>query len=394
IAILEICVVLATLLWLAKRAILVKAKEILWNQFLNPPSSVLNKPIGFFLLACLLSVFLSVSPKISWMGFFFKTLEWFVIYFLILDVFKSTKHLWIALGLFVFTSFITSIDSIIQFHITGKDLLLGREIPVSFYRATAAFKHANLLGAYLTIFIPFCFLLFFISTKLRFKLLRSLIFIFSVWALIIAYSRGAWLAVIFSFCVIPFLFLWLKFFIKKSFVVLIAFVVIIPVLVKVSFFLERYKAPTTGVSDNSVPWRLERSKEALEMFKERPVFGYGLNTFMRSYEKYQDVYKTAATRVFPTYVHNCYLQILIETGVLGFGTFLWILYVFINYVLNQIKIQYKKNIFFSALSMGLLLGIFAFLAHSFVDTHFYSVQISNYLWVHIGLLMVLVRQSE
>lgn len=43
-------------------------------------------------------------------------------------------------------------------------------------------------------------------------------------------------------------------------------------------------------------------------------------------------------------------------------------------------------------ALGLLSGIFAFLLQSFVDNHFYSLQLSVYLWFLVGIFVVMVKE--
>ena len=59
------------------------------------------------------------------------------------------------------------------------------------------------------------------------------------------------------------------------------------------------------------------------MFLDNPLTGVGLNNFTISMEKYG--YVTAATR-FLQPVHNIYLLILSETGLLGLAAFIYLLY--------------------------------------------------------------------
>jgi len=98
-AVIESCVIICFILWLLKRSILLTQKRNFSE--VKPEATFLNKPIVFFLLACMLSVTSSAFFGQSLHNFFTKTLEWFIVYFLVVEVFKNKKHIYIALAIFL-----------------------------------------------------------------------------------------------------------------------------------------------------------------------------------------------------------------------------------------------------------------------------------------------------
>ncbi len=62
--------------------------------------------------------------------------------------------------------------------------------------------------------------------------------------------------------------------------------------------------------------RMQIAKDSLRMFEQRPVTGWGLGTFPIAYPKF----RTFATDLFVNEAHNDFVQLLVETGVLGFAT--------------------------------------------------------------------------
>src|ERR1039457_3872263 len=67
--------------------------------------------------------------------------------------------------------------------------------------------------------------------------------------------------------------------------------------------------------------RLNITGDSLRMFSKRPVWGWGLGTFPTVYPSYRSFY----TNLFVNEAHNDYAQLLVETGLLGFGLMLWFL---------------------------------------------------------------------
>lgn len=64
--------------------------------------------------------------------------------------------------------------------------------------------------------------------------------------------------------------------------------------------------------------RITIARDALRMFRARPVAGWGLDVFPVAYPKY----RSFATPYFINEAHNDYVQLLAETGVLGFAAML------------------------------------------------------------------------
>lgn len=60
--------------------------------------------------------------------------------------------------------------------------------------------------------------------------------------------------------------------------------------------------------------RIQIAKDSIRMFEQHPVMGWGLGTFPVVYPKY----RTFATDLFVNEAHNDFVQLLVETGVLGF----------------------------------------------------------------------------
>jgi len=204
-AVIESCVILAFIVWVLKRWIIFlyeskkeKATLAYWTHLIKsfkPKPSPLNKPIVFFLLACLISVFGSHYLHQSLHNFITKTLEWFIVYFLVLEVFTSKKHIFTAIAIFLFTAFSTGLDGIVQYYITHKDIFMGHVIKPG-GQATAGFSTPNGLGGYLT--FVFCLLFahcFKPFKKISHKSLLAIMIVIIGWALFLSFSQGAWLGV-------------------------------------------------------------------------------------------------------------------------------------------------------------------------------------------------------
>jgi O-antigen ligase len=107
--------------------------------------------------------------------------------------------------------------------------------------------------------------------------------------------------------------------------------------------------------------RLNITKDCLRMFFHRPMLGWGLGTFPTVYPTYRTFY----TNLFVNEAHNDYAQLLVETGLLGFGLMLWFLVRLYQHGLPTSR-RWELR-WDGAVSLAALLGCTGILFHSFVD---------------------------
>ncbi len=393
-AVVESSVVICLFLWAIKRSIVFIFQDAATSaqgggvkefiQAFQPRSSILTAPIGFFLLACTFSVAGSVFPGQSFYGLITKTLEWFVIYFLVIETIVSKRQIFIAIAIFIFTSLATSLDGLIQVYITYKDFFGGRVI-VPHNGATAAFVTYNDLGGYLTVVIPLTLSLFFLVRNRSAKILTFFIFTICAWCLVVTFARGAWLAG--SLGILFFLFFNSRKLFAIASIALIAFVLCF------SFLASPEVKKGFRIDTSNMGWRLEVWQYGMKMVQERPVFGYGPNSFMKIFKEHRR-HKGRQADYEPTYAHNCYVQMAVETGIVGLALFSWILVRMFRKIIRQIKEPHLGAGDLRMLLAGLLAALFGFLAHSFVDTNFYSLKLSALYWFMTGLAISTSRALD
>lgn len=107
--------------------------------------------------------------------------------------------------------------------------------------------------------------------------------------------------------------------------------------------------------------RLLIVKDGVSMVAEKPLLGWGLGVFPTVYPQFRSFY----TDEFVNQAHNDFLQILIETGVIGFLSFAALLWGVLRKVVGELDIWQDDA--FSNLSVGAMLGIVGLLVHSFTD---------------------------
>ena len=115
------------------------------------------------------------------------------------------------------------------------------------------------------------------------------------------------------------------------------------------------------IGDLSPGIRPQITIDSMKMFAERPIWGWGLGTFPAVYPKYRSFY----TNLFVNEAHNDYVQLLVETGVLGFGLMLW----FLNHLYRRglSTLEHWQRRWDGAVSLAALIGCTGILVHSFVE---------------------------
>jgi O-antigen ligase len=120
---------------------------------------------------------------------------------------------------------------------------------------------------------------------------------------------------------------------------------------------------TVGSSHSEITGDLRRyiNHDGLRMFVKRPVLGWGLGTFPVVYPRFRTFY----TNFFVNEAHNDYLQLLVEMGLLGFGTMIWFLVTLYARAIKKIG-NWTAEVS-GAVALACVLGLSGILVHSAVD---------------------------
>lgn len=195
------------------------------------------------------------------------------------------------------------------------------------------FKDHTIYGAAVALNVFFLLgLIFYKKHSIQKSLTLLFLFVITLVGLYFSYTRGAWLSVVFAVAIGAFIHY------KVKFKYLLTLGVIVGSIILVSWdqiqmrldknksehtttkFDERISSAANISSDASNLERLNRWSAAWEMFKERPVFGFGPATYAFEYAPYQDPKKlTIISTNFGDAgnAHSEYLGPLAEMGVLG-----------------------------------------------------------------------------
>jgi O-antigen ligase len=115
------------------------------------------------------------------------------------------------------------------------------------------------------------------------------------------------------------------------------------------------------ITDIHDPARLLIHRDSMRMFRAHPFLGSGLGTFATVFPHYRVFYDG----FFMDNAHDDYLELLLETGLLGFGVGVWFLVLL--YREGRANIRLVRKSCDARISTAALAGCTGLLAHSFLD---------------------------
>ena len=363
----------------------------LLNLFSNKSLVVQFNSIDFlilvFILISAMSTFSSYFLKESLLGFI-KYLLYFLLYFVIKITMMNRASASLApTNLFIFLCVGASIISAIGIwqYISGVEPLATWEDPNIeniHTRVYSTLGNPNLLAGYLLLMLPVSV---FLPVNLKQKLLILAGSVIMFCCLILTGSRGGYIGLITISLFLFIIFLVRQKRLKSIFFYLILFILLILALTFMfPIFTERISTIFTFREHSSNNFRINVWSSCLEMLKDNFLTGIGPgnSTFREVYGLYMKNNFDALS------AYNIFLEIGIETGILGCIAFILI------FVLSLLKLHYlfwqKGNLF----ALGIFLSLVGVLIHGMTDTVFFRPQIFIPFWFLIASIAKLDMEEK
>jgi len=133
---------------------------------------------------------------------------------------------------------------------------------------------------------------------------------------------------------------------------------------------------TLGLQDRNIILRLTYFRDALKLISSNWLLGLGGGGWYSLYQSVQDMFYVART------VHNHYLQVFVEAGILGFISFLAIILLsLINMFYSLIN---QKDDTERIMLTGIFCGFLALVLHSSFDFNLSYVSMALLLWTFVA----------
>jgi len=364
---------LITVSWLTKIAI---NKEL--GLFIRTP---LNRPIYFYLAASLVSTMIGVfnndvRPLIGVL-YLVKYFQYFLIFLMVSAQVQSLKDADRYIRLMLVTAALVSIYAIIQ-------------IPTG-VRVSAPFEgesgEANTLGGYLVVMMSLVIGLMTGTNSIR--KLAGYMMLLTLMAVPFAYtlSRSSWIAIL------PAILAILLYSPLRRYVIvgLLAVAIILPLIMpatvyeRINYTFSQTNTLRSDVVelgdtalDPSTSARLISWVSTLKQWTEKPVFGWGVTGAG---------FKDAQ-----------YFRVLVETGILGFLAFMWLLWTLQRFAVKQLyDLNPSKYPRYHGIVVGFIAGFWGLLVHGVGANTFIIVRIMEPFWflaAIVWLLPELIRREE
>ena len=346
--------------WLARMAI---NKEL--GLFLKTP---LNKPIGYYIVACLVSTFIGVIfERVDLKtGFFYvlKYFEYIIVYFMVVNHLKDTKQAQSYVYAMLLTCAIVSVIGIVK--IPG-----GERISAPFEGEVG---EPNTFGGYLVFMICIVIGLLQASNSFRHQLIYGFLLLLYAIPLFYTQSRSSYLAAIPAVLS----FVWLSK--KKQWIfplvlllgLAIPYITPRPAKERVAYTFtqgvnRKDVVELFGVKlDTSSSARLLGWKEAAGDWLKHPVLGFGVTGYR--------------------FVDAQYARTMSETGLLGF--FCLVLLLSAIFKSARQAIARTEDPFHHGLATGFLAGFIGLLFHALGANTFIIVRIMEPFWFLAGIVMM------
>ncbi|MFA5133389.1 MAG: O-antigen ligase family protein [Patescibacteria group bacterium] len=338
-------------------------------------------PLGLFLAASIISVFITpefIKSLGLWRAYF---LESILMFLLVLAIVKDKKDFEkIIIGLSVAALFLSA------FAIGQKFFSLPIPAPwQTQLRATSIFPYPNALGLFLapTVILMLGQLVKNLSEKKK-NILRiaywALGIILSIASVIFAESDGAVIAIFASGAIFLFLYMITN---KKLRSAGIAAFVIIAIAAIILFSSVAPLKNKVLLRDWSGFVRLTIWQESWNMLKDNPILGAGLGGYQAKILPYHESRNWMEVYLFP---HNFIFNFWSELGILGLAAFIWLLERFGRLCYKLLVSERQLKIFV----ITAICALSAIIIHGLVDVPYFKNDLSILFWIVYAMPIVVI----
>ena len=329
-----------------------------------------NKYLLLILTSCILSVAFSKYRLIS--SFFGMMIFACILTFSYVSVNSGGIDIQRILTIVYITALITYIVGAVQMlnpmYIMPEKWVDANEFNLK-KRMFSTFFNPNVFGFYINIIILILCVSFDGIKNKRLCAIEKITFVSSIVCLFFTFSRTSWISLVLSLLCIGIL-------LDKKYIRYAALIFIC--IFAADILLGINRADITKLPDDgSFSYRIELWKTSLKIIKDNLITGIGFGTFF----KYTSVYSGKIVK-YIEHCHNIYLQIFMESGIIGFIAFF-------TAAVSIFKRTLREYFFNKKDKIGILVILITVMAliHGAVDSVSLTPQIMIILSCFAGLVM-------
>lgn len=263
------------------------------------------------------------------------------------------------------------------------------------YRLTGPIGDANFFAQIMVVIIPIALERMLHERRFFVKTLAAITAALCTLTVIFTFSRGGFLAAVIGLGILFLLYpprpLQLIVFIGLS-VVMLAFVpqTYYERILTLQDLIPNQSGQIDVRSDNSIQGRANHLLTGLAMFKANPILGIGLNNASTRYSEFSKEIGLAPSGANRT-LHNLYLEVMAETGIVGLTVFSSLIWYALRCVASaRRKFLEVSQIDYANLANGLAVGFIAYL----VAALFIHAAFPRYFYLLLGIMYALPAVAE
>ncbi len=361
---------------------------------------VLRHPVSyaiyFYLFWMLVVSITSTIPLVSFKFLLAKI--WFIVafYFLLILLFQNYKKIFQFFWAYIFSFTVVILITIAKHASFGFDQHSAHFVMNPFYKDHTSY------GAILAMFIPVLVGMFNLSKGKKYRrIVIALFFSLFVVAIILSYTRAAWLSLIAALGVYIVIRLKINYkWILSGVGILLAVFLIYRTDIMMSLeqnktdsstdFKEHVQSMSNVATDASNKERINRWNSAVRMFKEKPFLGWGPGTYQFQYAPFQKSYEKTIISTNAGDMgnaHSEYLGPLSEQGVFGMLSFISIIITVVVVALKRYKSTQDKKT--RTVLLMSLTGLVTYFIHGFLNNFLDTDKASAPFWGFIAVIVAI-----
>jgi len=351
-------------------------------KIIREKSTDFSSPVTFviiiFFFSAVISAIFGIDFKRSVKGLNENML--FLIFFLVFSNVKNFNHAKKIMYVFLISSAIMGFLGFLQYLI-GNNLYTWDHLPAKVrlfslfnFRAHGSRSWAQTYSEGLLMALPLSIFLLLHPKK---KFFYSIILFVSIFlGIFFSYVRMVW----FSTAIIMGMIFLMYIKRLKNLVYIIAAVSILVVISNI--FMDMRRSIFKRATDFNDPVRITMWKTSLEIFKDYPLFGVGLKNIKKVYPYYYQKLDFSREFYKLSHLHNTFIHILIERGIIGFLAFLYLFLIYFYYGIKKAKYISEEEKFFI---YGCLFAVLGFLLSGLTEHVYGDSEIQMIMWFLMAL---------
>lgn len=357
-----------------------------WERLKEVLRSKVFAATAFLMLAVGITAITSVNLRESMGEYLLYYLPSFLLLVTIMMLIESRQVLYRFLLCFAASGMLISVYGLSQYFILDSTPVKWVDIktnPLLDKRIYATFGNPNIFSQFLLLVLPLSFVLIYYVREFRYKIVLAACFAVTALALVLTYSRGAWVAFAGAFFLLL-LKIDRKLILTGIVLVLIAvFFGLIPEVIEA-----RIASILNPFEDSSGAYRLSTWMSALPIIRDYWLTGIGMDT--STFYKVYAAYQMPEVNVF--HFHNIWVQHFVNGGILGIGALVYLFYQLAKQSFSMAFDRTRKWV--SLWGVGLFASVAAIAAAGMTEDVWHDYRIMMAFWIVaavIGAIETILR---